>query len=137
MLRQRRYVVGVAFVLALLALGRGAVAADGDPYLKSCYSVATPPCGVLTPAFKATDAELSPEGRHLYVIVWDNGGGYNGVRLFDVGAAGAITPRTGAEGAAALAGQAYDLDVSPDGRTVYVAAGSRLVVFSRNTTTGA
>lgn len=120
---------------AVLALAGAAGAADGDPYLKSCFSTANaPPCSQLQPPFRAADAEVTADGRHLYVAVWDLGGGYNGVRLFDVGAGGSITPRAGA--AVTTQQGPNDVDFSPDGRNVYVAAGNQLVVLNRDTSSG-
>jgi hypothetical protein len=120
----------------LFALSGAAGAADGDPYLKSCYSRSgTPPCAALGPPFSALDAELAPDGRHLYVAVGDGGGGFNGVRLFDVGPGGSLTARPGA--AQTTSQPPQDLDLSPDGRNVYAAAGSQLVVLSRDGASGA
>ena len=122
--------------IAVLALTGAAGAAEGDPYVKSCFSSSgTTPCAALGPPFSARDAELNPENRHLYVAVGDAGGGFNGVRLFDVGTGGSLTPRAGA--AHTTAQPAQDVDVSPDGRSVYVAAGSQLVVLSRDPGSGA
>jgi DNA-binding beta-propeller fold protein YncE len=121
---------------AVLGLAGAAGAADGDPYLKSCYATANvPPCAQLQPPFRAADAELSPDGRHLYVAVSDGGGGFNGVRLFDVGAGGSLTPRPGAAFTASEA--VHDVDLSPDGRNVYLAAGGQLVVLDRDGGSGA
>jgi DNA-binding beta-propeller fold protein YncE len=121
---------------ALLVVAGAAAAADGDPYLKSCYSTGTfAPCTQLQPPFAAHDAELSPDGRHLYAAIEDLGSGPNGLRLFDVGADGAITPRTGS--AATTQRVPHDLDFSPDGKSVYVSAEDQLVVFQRDATTGA
>lgn len=56
--------------LVVLALGGAAGAADGDPYLKSCYStVNASPCALLQPPFRGVDAELAPDGRHLYAVI--------------------------------------------------------------------
>jgi DNA-binding beta-propeller fold protein YncE len=123
-------------VCVLLTLAGAAGAADGDPYLKSCFSTTgAAPCAPLRPPFAAADAEVSPDGRHLYVAVWpQGGGGYHGLRLFDVAAGSALAPRAGA--AATMSKPPHDVDFSPDGRNVYVAAGDELVVFQRDTTTG-
>jgi DNA-binding beta-propeller fold protein YncE len=121
---------------AVLALASAAGGADGDPYVKSCFATATaPPCTQLQPPFRAADAELSPDGRHLYVAVWDGGGGFNGIRLFDVGAGGSLTPRSGA--ALTSSEPVHDVDLSPDGRNVYLAAGGQLLVLNRDGTSGA
>lgn len=132
-----RHVATLAVALALLALAGAASGADGDPYLKSCYSTANAaPCTQLQPPFQAADAEVSPDGRHLYVAVWDvGGGGFNGLRLFEIGAGGSLTPRPGA--AVATQQGAHDIDFSSDGLSVYVAAGSRLVVLTRDPASGA
>ena len=122
--------------VALLFLVGAASGGDGDPFLKGCYSTAgTAPCAALGPPFAALDAELAPGGRQLYVAVADGGGGFNGLRLFDVGSGGALTAHAGAAYATSQA--PHDLDFSPDGRNVYVAAGSQLAVLSRDGASGA
>jgi len=120
-------------IASLLLLAGAAGAADGDPYLKNCFATSgAPPCAPLQPAYAATDAELSPDARHLYVAA---GGGLNGVRVFDVGATGTIAPRLDS---AATTGQApQDIDFGPDGRTVYLSAGDQLVGLSRDASSGA
>jgi DNA-binding beta-propeller fold protein YncE len=131
-----RHLPKLGLSVVLLVLVGAAPAADGDPYLKSCYSTANaPPCTQLQPPFQAADAEVSPEGRHLYVAVWDLGGGFNGLRHFDVGTGGSITPRAGA--AVATQQGPHDIDFSPDGLSVYVAAGNQLVVLVRDPASGA
>lgn len=132
----RRLLCAVTAVGSLLALSGAAGAADGDPHLKSCYaSPNTAPCIQLEPAAQAADVELSPDGRHLYAAVWYLGAGYNGLRILDVGAGGTLGLRPGA---AATTDQApQDVDMTPDGQTVYVAAGNQLVVFARDTSSGA
>jgi hypothetical protein len=132
----KRFIGGAVMVGALFILSGAAGAADGDPYLKSCYaSPNAAPCIQLDPPAQAADAELSPDGRHLYVAVGNLGSGYNGLRIFDVRAGGTLGLRTAA---AATTDQApTDVDFSPDGRTIYVAAGNQLLVFARDTTSGA
>jgi DNA-binding beta-propeller fold protein YncE len=133
----RRYIFAAPAVIAVLALTAAAGAAEGDPYLKSCYATGNvSPCVPLQPPFTAADAELSPDGRHLYAAVGQQAGsGYNGVRPFDVGAGGSFTP---GGGTAATTQQApTDVDLSPDGKTVYVAAGNQLVVLNRDAGSGA
>jgi hypothetical protein len=132
----KRFIGGAVMVGALFILSGAAGAADGDPYLKSCYaSPSAAPCIQLDPPAQAADAELSPDGRHLYVAVGNLGSGYNGLRIFDVRAGGTLGLRTAA---AATTDQApTDVDFSPDGRTIYVAAGNQLLVFARDTTSGA
>ena len=120
----------------LLALSGAAAAADGDPYLKSCYaSPNSAPCIQLDPAAQVADAELSPDGRQLYAAVWNLGSGYNGLRIFDVGAGGTLGLRPGAAGTTEQGPR--DVDITTDGRSVYVAAGNQLVVFARDTSSGA
>jgi hypothetical protein len=122
--------------LALLALSGSALGAAGDPFVKSCVSqVGGSPCASLAPAFKATDAEPSPDGRHLYAVVIANGGGFNGIRVFDVGATGTIGIRAGAD--VQTGSEGLDADVSADGRNLYLAAGNALIVYNRDLTTGA
>lgn len=131
-----RHLATFGLAVVLLVLAGAASGADGDPYLKSCYSTANAaPCTQLQPPFQAADAEVSPDGRHLYVAVWDLGGGFNGVRLFDVGTGGSITPRAGA--AVATQQGPHDIDFSSDGLSVYVAAGNQLVVLARDPASGA
>src|SRR4029453_4099755 len=94
-----RHFATLGVALTLLVVAGAAGAADGDAYLKSCYS--TPPAGAgvaLTPGFQGADVELSPGARHLYAAVWGVGGGYTGLRLFDVGPRGAVPPPAGARG---------------------------------------
>jgi hypothetical protein len=132
----RRLLCSVTIAGALLLLAGAAGAAEGDPYLKSCYAAPTvAPCIQLDPAAQAADAELSPDGRHLYAAVWNLGGAYNGLRIFDVGGSGTIALRPGAAATTEQAPQ--DVDFSADGRNAYVAAGNQLVVFSRDTSSGA
>ncbi len=117
---------------AVLLLAGAAGAADGDPFLKSCFATnGAAPCAPLQPPFSAPDAELSPDGRHLYAVVQPNGGGSNGIRLFDA-ASGTLTPRD----LFALPAAAEDVDVSPDGRHVYVGAGTEIRVFARDASSG-
>jgi DNA-binding beta-propeller fold protein YncE len=133
---RRRSIAALVVAASLPTLSGAAGAADGDPSLKSCYSTGNlAPCVQLQPPFTAEDAELGPGGRHLYVAVGDPGGGYNGLRLFDVATGGTITPRPGP--AAATQEVPHDLDFNADGKNVYVAAGSYLAVFQRDTITGA
>ena len=118
---------------ALLLLAGAAGAAGGDPFLKSCFATnGAPPCAALQPPFAAADAELSPDGRHLYAVVAPNGGGSNGIRLFEVAGA-VLTPRD----VFALPAAAEDVDLSPDGRHVYVGAGNDFLVYARDGGTGA
>jgi DNA-binding beta-propeller fold protein YncE len=133
---ERRLICAAAVAGSLFALSGAAGAADGDPYLKTCYSSPNAaPCVQLDPAAQAADAELSPDGRHLYAAVWDVGGGYNGVRIFEVGSGGTIALRPGA--AITTEQGPRDIDFSPDGRSAYVAAGNQLVVLARDPTSGA
>jgi DNA-binding beta-propeller fold protein YncE len=131
-----RQIATLGVVTCVFLLAGAAGAADGDPWLKTCFSsTGAPPCAPLQPPFQAADVELSADGRHLYAAVWDGGGGFNGVRLFDVGAGGAITARSGSAFTASEAVQ--DLDLTQDGRNVYLAAGGQLVVLNRDTSSGA
>jgi DNA-binding beta-propeller fold protein YncE len=126
-----RHFASIALAVTLLTFAGAASGADGDPFLKSCFSRAgTTPCTGLGPPFSAFDAELAPGGGHLYVAVGDGGGGFNGLRLFDVGPGGSLAARPGAVYTTSQAPS--DLDLSPEGRNVYVAAGSQLVVLSRD-----
>jgi hypothetical protein len=139
--------LGVALTLLVVAGAGGA--ADGDAYLKNCYTTAPAgSCVALTPGFQGADVELSPGARHLYAAVWGFGGGYTGLRLFDVGTRGAFAPREGIEGCYAPGGAggdctpliadagALDLDISADGRSVYLPTGGKLTVLNRDTTSG-
>src|SRR5215216_711063 len=120
-------------IAALLLLAGAAGAADGDPYLKTCYATSgAAPCTLLQPPFSAADAELSLDGRHLYAPV---GGSVNGVRIFDVDAAGTIVARPGAAVTTTQAPQ--DVDVAPDGRTLYLSAGDQVVALTRDASSGA
>lgn len=134
--RSQSATLAALVVCALVTMAGAAGAADGDPYIKTCFSTAgTEPCTALPPPFAAADAELAPGGGHLYVAVSPQGGsGHHGLRLFDVGAGGTLSPRPGA--ATAMTKAPYDIDFSPDGRTVYVSAGDELVVFQRDASTG-
>jgi hypothetical protein len=120
-------------IAALLLLAGAAGAADGDPYLKGCFATSgAAPCTLLQPPFAATDAELSPDARHLYAAV---AGGITGVRLFDVDSSGTFVPRPGAAATTPQAPQ--DVDLSADGRTVYLSAGDQFVGLSRDAPSGA
>src|SRR4029450_11077981 len=145
-----RHFATLGVALTLLVVAGAAGAAVGDAYLKSCSSTA--PAGsrvALSPGFRGADVELSPGRRHLYAAVWGVGNGYTGLRLFDVGTRGAFAPREGVEGCYAPGGAggdctpliadggAYDLDISADGRSVYLPTGGKLTVLNRDTTRGA
>ena len=145
----RRFLPALVLAASLLVLAGSSGAADGDAYLKNCYTTAPAgSCVALMPGFQGVDAELSPGARHLYAAVWGVGGGYTGLRLFDVGARGAFTPRGGVEGCYAPGGAggdctpliadagAYDVDISADGKSVYLPSGSKLTVLNRDTTSG-
>ena len=145
----RRFVPALVLALSLLVLAGSSGAADGDAYLKNCYTTAPAgSCVGLAPAFQGVDAELSPGARHLYAVVWGFAGGYTGLRLFDVGTRGAFTPREGVAGCYAPGGAggdctpliadagAYDVDISADGKSVYVPTGGKLTVLNRDTTSG-
>src|SRR4029450_4625088 len=142
-----RHFATLGVALTLLVVAGAAGAADGDAYLKSCYSTAPAgSCVALTPGFQGADVELSPGARHLYAAVWGVGGGYTGLRLFDVGTRGAFAPREGVEGCYAPGGAggdctpliadggAYDLDISADGRSVYLPTGGKPTALNRETT---
>ena len=92
-------------------------------------------CIQLDPAAQVADAELSPDGRHLYAAVWNLGGGYNGLRIFDVGVGGTIALRPGA--AATTTKHPRTSTSARTAERAYVAAGNQLVVFSRDTSSGA
>jgi DNA-binding beta-propeller fold protein YncE len=142
----RRHLAGtvVLALLAFLAVASSAIAAAGDPSLDQCFSgTATPPCTQISPNFTGMEPKVSPDGNQVYLL------GYNPpqVRIFDRGPGNKLTPRagagscfnaTGAEGCTALSGLGgvgYDLDISPDGRSLYVASGS-LSHLQRDPSTG-
>jgi hypothetical protein len=146
----RRFYPALVLAVLLLVVGGAAGAADGDAYLKNCYTTAPAgSCVALTPGFQGADVELSPGARHLYAAVWGFGAGFTGLRLFDVGTRGAFTPREGIEGCYAPGGAggdctpliadagAHDVDISADGRSVYLPTGGKLTVLNRDTTSGA
>jgi hypothetical protein len=134
---------------SLLLVSGAAMGAEGDPYLKTCISTSpAPPCSAATPAYRGGDAEVSPDGKHLYAAVWKlDGNGWTGIRLFDIAGDGSIAQRSGPAGcyARAVAGctstnneyAGSDIDFSPDGRNLYLTGSSTIVVFSRDTATGA
>ncbi len=147
---RRRVYAALALAVSLLVIVGAGGAADGDAYLKNCYTTAPAgSCVALTPGFQGADVELSPGARHLYAAVWGFGGGYTGLRLFDIGTRGAFAPRAGIEGCYAPGGAggdctpliadagAYDVDISADGRSVYLPTGGKLTVLNRDTTSGA
>jgi hypothetical protein len=132
-----RYVGLVGLALVLLGISGAAQGAAGDPFVKSCVSqIGGSPCASLAPAFKATDVEPSPDARQLYAVVIANGGGFNGIRIFDVGPTGTIGIRSGGD-VSTDANEGLDADVTADGRNLYLAAGAELRVYSRDLTTGA
>ena len=96
----------------------------------------------------AASVAISPDGKHLYVASRDS----NAVAVFSRNTTtGELTQLSGAAGCVAENGDgitcadgtglhaAISLSVSPDGKNVYVASeeSDAVVVFSRNTTTGA
>lgn len=132
------------FVGALLAAP--ALGAAGDPAVEQCFSSSVlSSCTQIAPPFVGADVELGPDGKQLYMY----GRAPALVRVFDRGANNALTPRAGAggcynlggtEGCTAVSGlesgDVYDLDISPDGTSVYLAAGGSLAHLQRNPSTG-
>ena len=119
---------------------------DAHPEVVQCWTDFPPAgCTDFTPAgFEPVDAEISPDGKQLYVMGWDAM-----VLVVDRGADGTLTPRTG-EGSCfdeagsgdctATAGlsafEAIDLTVSADGKSVYVATGAAIASLARDPATG-
>lgn len=120
------------------------MAAAGDPSLEQCFSsTVLAPCTQISPAFQGSDVEVSSDGKQVYVLSISSAL----IRVFDRGANNSLTPRagatgcynpTGSEGCTAAPGLAasFDLDLSPDGTSVYVAAGGALVHLQRDPSTG-
>ena len=122
-----------------------ALGAPGDPSINQCFSgsaVAT--CTETPPAFQGMDVAVSPDGNQVYVLSYSP----PLVRVFDRGPNDSLTPRPGSDGCYNASGSsgctatpglgagiAYDLDLSPDGSSLYAANGS-LVHLQRNPGTG-
>ena len=144
----------VASLLAALSLvgAPRASAAVGDPFLDSCITLHTdPPCAGAEEA--ATALAMHPSGRWLYVATILSGGGAYGVTVYDrdtttgalsrhPGPGGCVT-RDGSGGRCGAAppisaGPVYGMEVSPDGRNLYVPAiNGNLVVFDIDKASGA
>jgi DNA-binding beta-propeller fold protein YncE len=118
-----------------------ASAAVGDPSILQCFSRTTvSSCAQTAGLTNVSDVELSPDGKQLYALGREEGS----LVIFDVGAGNQLTRRsgpggcfnaTGAEECTAspsLTGNAYDMALSPDGESLYVAAGTSLQHFQRN-----
>jgi hypothetical protein len=150
--RRSAVLVILAVVLAVtqLTLPLGAApanAAAGDPSLDQCFSGATlAGCTATGPDFSGVDVQLSPDGRHLYVL----GRSTPAIRLFDRGALNKLTPRAGSAGCYNATGSGsctavpaltspdiYDVTISPDGKSVYVAGLNSLILLVRDPGTGA
>jgi DNA-binding beta-propeller fold protein YncE len=145
---QRLCRLGVTIAALFICLGPvgAAQAAEGDPILDQCFtSGALAPCSQISPTFNGVDAQLSPDGKHLYML----GRGAPLIRLFDRGANNALTPRGAAEGcynaagaggctavSGLTSGDIYDIELSPDGTSVYVAGLGSMAHLQRNPATG-
>jgi WD40 repeat protein len=142
--RSSGVVAGLLLVGAVMASPAGA--APGDPSVEQCFSsdvVAS--CTQIAPTFTGADVELSPDGKQLYMY----GRVPALIRVFDRGPNNKLTPRAGSEGCYNAAGtdgctavpglaasDVYDLDFSPDGTSIYAAAGGSLAHLQRNPATG-
>ena len=126
-------------------LGAGPVtAAVGDPALDQCFSGAVlAGCTATTPAFSGSDVEMSPDGKQVYMVSV----GAPAIRIFDRGPFNKLEPRSGPSGCYNANGAdsctvvpnlsaSFDITVSPDGTSVYVATVSNLLSLSRSATTG-
>lgn len=136
----------VAVLSACSVTAAPALGAPGDPSVEQCFSSsAIPSCTQIAPPFVGADVEVSPDGKQLYMY----GRAPALVRIFDRGPNNTLIPRAGAdgcynaggtEGCTAVSGLAssdvYDLDISPDGTSIYAAAGGSLAHLQRNPLTG-
>src|SRR5262245_39878275 len=144
--------MAVGLILAIVP-AVPAVAADGDVLLKECHAKqAFGACQVETLLDMAYDVAVSPDGRHAYVSAFDADTSFQGaVLLYDRNpATGALTRRAGATACyrdtsapdgctdVRFMRNPMDVQVSPDGEQVYVAAfsSSAVAVFDRDPATG-
>lgn len=136
----------VVSMLASLAAAPSASAAAGDPSVDQCFSSnVLPSCTQITPPFVGMDPVLSPDGRHLYML----GREPTFIRVFDRGANNRLIPRAGSTGCynangtvgctpatGFTGGDVYDLEISPEGTSIYIAGGGSLAHLQRNPATG-
>jgi DNA-binding beta-propeller fold protein YncE len=144
--------MAVGLILAIVA-AVPAVAADGDVLLKECHAKESfGACQVETLLDMAYDVAVSPDGRHAYVSAFDGDTSFRGaVLLYDRNpATGRLVRRAGEAGCyrdnvmpdgctdVRFMRNPMDVQVSPDGEHVYVAAfsSSAVAVFDRDPATG-
>jgi hypothetical protein len=140
--RRPRQIGALLFSLAcLLAVAPGAMAADGDMFLDQCFTgSAFSGCTTISPNFTGMDVEISKDGKQAYAAVNSPAS----VRIFDRGANNRLTYRSqcfdsaGANGCTATPGLdfSWDIEVTNDGTSVYVATGAGIASFQRNPSTG-
>ncbi len=123
-----------------------ASAAVGDPSYAGCLSgTVIAGCTTAGPGLFAVDVELSPDGRQLYVL-----GREPSLRIYDIGAFGALVPRSGpgscfnaggTDGCTEVPGfddfDVYDVTISGDGTSLYAGAYDNLVSWTRSPASGA
>ena len=144
---RRATIAALACALALsLSLSASALAAAGDPYLNDCIlPTAAGACTGGAGPGNAMAVAVHPNQKWVYFSTWGN----LGIALYDRGARGALTRRTGTAGCVstngtggqctpvAQLGQNWDITISPDGRNLYSPGqNGNLVVFSIDQSTG-
>ena len=152
-----RSLIGLGVAIAMLGLAQGnALAAGGELTQKTgtAACVSESGTGGLCQDGKALEdaagVATSPDGKSVYVASREGGSIGGAVAIFDRNTtSGALTQKAGTAGCVSDDGSggacaqgnalfgATDVTVSPDGKSVYVAAAVGLVIFDRDIASGA
>src|SRR3954452_9199465 len=145
----RRAVLGMAAMALMLWAVAPALAADGDPYIRSCIvSEATNGCSTNTDLWPYQVA-ASPDGRQLYITttttpgllkIVDRDPATGNLTLRTPAAGGCLGPQNSPPGCTTDlphdVRNATDIALSHDGRTLLVSAGGVISEFARDIATG-